>query len=63
MVSTKSLQDNSYDAAYSLPYELEIGENYFDLDVVTEATQASKELIIFRETEKSRNPSPSLLFN
>ncbi len=52
------IADNSYDAAYSLPYELEIGENYFDLDVVTEATQASKELIIFRETEEIKKPKP-----
>jgi TPR repeat protein len=54
----QELEDNSYDAAYSLPYELEIGENYFDLDVVTEATQASKELIIFRETEEIKKPKP-----
>ncbi|MEK9563008.1 MAG: tetratricopeptide repeat protein, partial [Deltaproteobacteria bacterium] len=54
----QELADNSYDAAYSLPYELEIGENYFDLDVATEATQASKELIIFRETEEIKKPKP-----
>ena len=54
----QELAENSYDAAYSLPYELEIGENYFDLDVVTEATQASKELIIFRETEEIKKPKP-----
>ena len=52
----QELADNSYDAAYSLPYELEIGENYFDLDVTTEATQTSKELTIFRETEEIKKP-------
>ena len=59
----QELADNSYDAAYSLPYELEIGENYFDLDVVTEATQASKELIIFRETEEIKKPKPKPPFS
>ena len=58
----QELADNNYDAAYSLPYELEIGENYFDLDVVTEATQASKELIIFRETEEIKKPKPKPSF-
>lgn len=55
---TQALDNNSYDATYSLPYELEIGENYFDLEVATEAADVEKELIIFRETEEIKKPTP-----
>jgi hypothetical protein len=55
---TQPLDNGSFDVTYSLPYELEIGENYFDLEVETEATRIEREIIIFRETEAIKKPTP-----